>query len=126
MAYGRSITFEPLRSLTAVGPNITTAFQVLSITIGPTTFTTFTHPIRGLSVVNGTNQLIIISYDGVTDHDVLPAGSGRVWDFTANSNIQTDAPFFPIGNGVYARYPAGGTQPTTGSVYAIAFYCLGD
>ncbi len=125
MAFGRRIKFEALRSQTAAGPVILTTYIPLGLPLDS--------KVRSVSVRNLTNQTLIFSYgdldpitQAIVDNDVLPAGAGVVYDLTANSNQQTDAPFMANLTQIYVRYPAGGTQPTTGAAYVVAFYCLGD
>lgn len=122
MAYGKSIKFDPLRSL---ANNMISGNYALVGSL-------FTNaPIRILSIRNLTDQPITFGFgqkapvsDGTADNDIVPASGGVVYDFSANSTPQSDIPFFPEQTGVWARYA--GSAPSSGSVYVIAIYCQGD
>lgn len=104
MAYGTRGGFEPLRSV-AFGA-ITNAYAALgAITTGH---------VRLFSIYNGTNQDIMISFDGVTDHLRLFTASFQLFDFTTNK-VRDDGFFLPQGTQFYVKYP--GAAPTTGNVW---------
>ena len=115
MAQGIQIAFQPLKSL---------AFG--SVAAGYTAIgTAFTSAVRNITITNLTDTTVIFSYDGgVTDHDVLPAGAGKVYDFAANKSDNGGMSAFQNGGRVYVK--RGGGAPTLGAVYVSAFYCLGD
>lgn len=116
MAQGISIQFTPLQSL---------AFG--SIAAGYTAIgTAFTTKVRSFTITNLTDTTLIFSYDrGVTDHDVLPSGAGKLYDFAANkSDTASGMSAFQNGGIVYVK--RGGAAPTLGAAYVSAFYCLGD
>jgi hypothetical protein len=115
MSQGVQIAFEPLKTL---------AFG--SVAAGYTAIgTAFANPVRNITLTNLTDTTVIFSYDGgVTDHDVLPAGSGKVYDFAANKSNSGGMSAFQKGGRVYVK--RGGGAPLVGAVYVSAFYCLGD
>lgn len=116
MAKGVSIAFQPLGTL---------AFG--SIVAGYTAIgNPFTSSVRSVTITNLTDTTLIFSYDGgVTDHDVLPAGAGKLYDFAANASVVSGGmPAFQKGGSVYVK--RGGGAPTLGAAYVSAFYCLGD
>lgn len=115
MAQGVQVLFEPLKTL---------AFG--SIAAGYTAIgTAFANPVRSITITNLTDTTLIFSYDlGVTDHDVLPAGAGKVYDFAANKSNHAGMSAFQKGGIVYVKH--GGGAPTLGAAYVSAFYCKGD
>jgi hypothetical protein len=100
---------EPLRSL---------AFGSISGTytgIG----TGFLNPCRIYWLQNDTDVLLTFSWDGVTDHFVLPSGAFVLLDVTTN---RTDiGRSLDIADG-QRTYVMG--SPTTGAVYLTSFYGL--
>lgn len=114
MAQGVQIVFEPLKTL---------AFG--SIVAGYTAIgTVFSNPMRSITITNLTDTTLLFSYDlGINDHDVLPAGAGKLYDFAANKSM-SGMPAFQRGGSVYVK--RGGGAPSLGAVYVSAFYCLGD
>jgi len=83
----------------------------------------YTNPIRILSIKNATNSDMEFSYDGVNAHEYLPASSGIVLDFTANSSPER-FPFIASGTTIYVRYAS--IAPTSGNIAISAYYCAGD
>ena len=81
--------------------------------------TPLTRPIRIFKFVNNSTALVTISWDGVNDHDILPAGSFFLYDITTNhSNVEgTQGMYVKTGTQFYVKGAAG-----VGSVYLI---CLG-
>lgn len=115
MAQGVRVTFEALRS-SAFG-SIGAGYTIIG--------TAFTSPTRIMTITNLTDVTLLFSFDnGVTDHDVLPAGAGKVYDFTANTSVSAGTPFFETGGSVYVKRASG--APTLGAVYVSVEYCQGD
>ena len=116
MAQGVSIKFQPLGTL-AFG-SIAAGYAAIG--------NPFTSKVRSFTITNLTDTTLIFSYDGgVTDHDVLPAGAGKLYDFAANkSDTAAGMSAFEKGGSVYVK--RGGGAPTLGAAYVSAFYCLGD
>lgn len=115
MAQGVRVTFEALRSQAAA--SIAAGYTIIG--------TAFTSPTRIMTITNLTDVSLLFSFDnGVTDHDVLPAGAGKVYDFTANTSVSGGTPFFETGGSVYVKRAAGAA--TTGAVYVTVTYCAGD
>lgn len=85
--------------------------------------TPFTHVIRIIKFVNNTDGDIILSLDGVTDHDVLPAGSLCVYDLTTNRADNNLSWAFPKGTQVYIKQSS---APTSGSFYVVVLYQRGQ
>lgn len=83
----------------------------------------FTNPIRILSIKNDTDADMYFSYDGVTIHEYIPAQTGMVLDFTANSGA-TVYPLMAAGTNVFVRQVA--AAPTSGIVAVSAYHVIGD
>ena len=100
---------EVLRSIDSA--TFTGAYQV----IGAIT----TKPLRIVKFVNNSNTLVTVSWDGVHDHDILPAASFFLYDITTNhSNVEgTQGQYIRKGTQFYVKGAAG-----VGSVYLA---CLG-
>lgn len=79
----------------------------------------FEHPIRLLKILNATDADVVISYDGVTDHDVIPALGFCLYDFASNKSSVGGHLEMPIGGAVYARQLA-----APGTLGAVAVVCM--
>lgn len=64
-------------------------------------------PCTILRINNDSNQAIIISYDGATDHEYLSVGQDLKIDAQANSQPNNQVSVFPKGLVVYMRGIAG-------------------
>lgn len=101
------VRFEPLRSL---------AFGSISGTyaaIGSAT----TDACRLIGIDNLTNATVTISFDGVNDHTVLAATSGKVFDLATNRVDPTGYLALPSNTTVYVK-----GSPGSGSVYVTIMY----
>lgn len=107
------IRVDGLRSLAA--GSITSTF----LPIG----TAFGHLVRLLKVVNNTNADIIISYDGTTDNDFVPASSFYLYDGNTNKNLPDSRYVFQINTTVYARSTG---SPSTGAIYVVCLFGQGE
>jgi hypothetical protein len=106
------VSVDPLRSL---------AFGSIGATYLPLG-TAFEHPVRILKIMNTSNTDMVISFDGINDHDYIPAGGFSLYDLTTNMN-ETAGWFFRIGTQIYVKYA---TAPASGSVFAVALYGKGE
>lgn len=100
---------ETLRSYDSSGGNST--YQAIG--------SAFTHPIRMLKFKSDSTVDIMISYDGVTDHDIILAGDREIEDLTANKTI-SEGLVRKHGTQIYASSAAG-----TGNLYVTAIYASG-
>lgn len=71
-------------------------------------------PIRLIKLVNQTNQDVIFSTDGSTDHDFVPANSFSLYDISTNRTVKESA-FLPAKTTLYVKH--NGSAPTSGGVY---------
>ena len=102
------IDFEELRSL-AFG-SISTSLAAVGAALS--------HPAYKLEISNATDDAVIVSFDGTTDHKYLPTSTSVIYDFTMDS---TDGDYLGTGKTVYVRHILG-AAPTSGSVYVSVTY----
>lgn len=69
-----------------------------------------------VKVINDTTEAILISIDGINDHEYVPAGSFFLYDVSSDTPGST-AVFMPQGTKYFVKGTAG-----TGSVYLIYLY----
>ena len=83
----------------------------------------FEHPMRLLKIVNNTNGDMLISFDGTTDNDFIPAGGFSLYDIMTNK--ENAVPYFVFANGtqMFVKYS---TAPTSGAVYVVCVYGQGE
>lgn len=112
MVFGRRVHFDPVR-LVAFG-GIGAGYAAL----GAAT----TDYARILSIFNSTNQDVYISLDGVTDHLRIAAGTGQVFDLTANK-VRDDGFFIPLGTVFYQK--RAGAAPGSGNLWIQIAYAEG-
>ena len=70
-----------------------------------------------LRIINNSNKDLTISYDGVTDHDFLPAGDYMHYDFQLNWMPGNMLALMAKGTKIYVKATAG-----TGYVYVTGYY----
>lgn len=71
-----------------------------------------------LRIINGGNTAITISYDGITDHDVVFAASILEISSWTMTSIQEQSALFAKGLIVYAK----GTAGASGSIAVAGYY----
>jgi hypothetical protein len=110
MAYTNRILYESIRSIDS--STFTGSYQALGDPLA--------HSACIIKMVNNSDQLVTISIDGINDHDILPANSFFLYDYTSNT---------PPGavSGEYAdqgrQYLVKGSAGT-GSVYLVVQYIV--
>jgi hypothetical protein len=104
MAYPKHLRMDTLRRL---------AFGALAATFNAVG-AALADPCRIFILSNLTNNNIIFSLDGVTDHFYLPAGGFKLIDVCTNK-VRDDGFFVPQGTIFYARHEAA-AAPTAGLV----------
>lgn len=105
--------FEPLRTLgfASIGPaylGVGTALQ---------------HPASQFFILNMTNQTLVFSFDGVTDHFKLPKFSSFSEDITANK-ASSSGLYFSQGDRLYVKQDS--SAPTSGEVSFSVVYISND
>lgn len=109
MALSIRMKFEPLRSLSFA--SVSGAYMG----VGPA----LSHPASQIFVENLTDATIFFSFDGITNHFVLPANGFFLSDI--GSNQARDLGFFlSSGERLYAKQED--TAPTSGNIYFSVVY----
>ena len=80
--------------------------------------TAISNPARILRIQNLTNALLMISYDGVNDHEAIAPNSFLLLDITANKTREQGY-FLSEGTRVHVKEI---DAPTSGSVYVSVYY----
>lgn len=77
----------------------------------------FANPPFFVRIINGSSTAITVSYNGVDDHEFIPANT--VFELPSQANAQPNAQvaLFPRNTQVYVKGTAG-----TGSVYVSGYY----
>ncbi len=76
---GTKAVFETLRSLAS--GSLTTNYQALG--------TPITNPSAIMKIVNNTTSTLLVSTDGVNDHDTIPAGGFTLYDISSDAQIRS-------------------------------------
>lgn len=97
---------ETLRSIDSA--TFTGAYQALGIPLA--------HAPCLVKFVNNSNQLVTISWNGVTDHDIMPSSSFSLYDITSNA-CREGGLYISKNTQFYVKGAAG-----VGSVYLVVFY----
>lgn len=109
MANGLRIIPDTLRSVNSTAFNGT--FQVIG--------TPLLYASCLIKIVNNSNVLVTISWDGVNAHDVLPATSFTLYDVCSDAGSQRGL-YVAQGTQFYVNGAAGGGN--SGLVYLAVFY----
>jgi hypothetical protein len=110
MTYKPRIKYEAIKSVAFGG--IGAAYALVGTTL---------HPIRWYKMDNLTDAGVLISFDGVTDHIVLPRYSFLIKDCDSNK-IKEDGWELAQGTGIYVKRLAAGTAPTVFGFYISCAY----
>ena len=81
--------------------------------------TSLNTPVRIVHVLNATDASLMFSWDGVSDHFVLPAGGYMVIDLTTNQGNNGGGFFLPGSKRLYTKRIG---VPGSGSVYFSLVY----
>jgi len=104
------VRYEPLRSV-AFGA-ITNSYASVGLP--------FENPVRILKVTNLTNQAVLVSLNGIDDHDIVAANGFFLYDYSSNRADAAGLLEQPQGDRIYVRTPS--TLPTIGSLYVTVVY----
>lgn len=117
MSYGIRLLFEDQRSIDS--GDIDVGYDLVG--------TVFDNPVRILMLDNLTNGDLQISIDGIHDHFIMAAGSGKIIDVCSNvassGGDGSGAFLIARGDGIYVKYI---TVPSSGSLYVSVMYGKGD
>ena len=78
------------------------------------------NPSRLIRIVNTTNADILISTDGTTNNDIVPAGGFVLYDIMSNRSDSAGVFVLDQGARLYVKQASG--APTSGSVYLVSIY----
>lgn len=109
MANGLRLIPETLRSRDST--TFTGSFQTLG--------TPLNYACCLVKIVNNSNVLATISWDGLTSHDIVPANSFTLYDVCSDAGAQRGL-YVPQGTQFYVSGAAGGTN--AGLIYLVAFH----
>lgn len=101
--------YEPIREL--LFSSITSTYH----TVG----SSLSHSARNITLYNGTDKLMMFSWDGISGWVVLPPLGYFIWDITSNKTIPQGF-FVPEGSTLYVKTET--INPTTGKVYFSVMY----
>lgn len=104
------IEYEPLRSI---------GFASIG-SVYARVGTPFDNPARMICLDNISDENLYISFDGVNDHTIVPAGSGRVFDYCSNKSTQSGLSEQAVGTQVYTKFISG--PPTDGGLFVTVIY----
>jgi len=104
MTFGTRVIFEPLR---------TVAFGGIGAAYAPVG-SAMSHHARLVSFFNSTDADLIISLDNVNDHVRVAAGTGQVFDLTANK-VKDDGLFVSKGTIFFVKRAVG--APSVGNFW---------
>lgn len=112
MTYGRRVRADAVREAAfgSIGANYAALGSAL------------TDNCRIFSAFNSTDADVYISFDGSTNHLRMAAGTGFVFDLTANK-VRDDGLFISKGTIIYQKRVSG--APTSGAVWAQVAYADG-
>lgn len=108
MSFALSSSLYPdvLRSFASA--SLTSSYQVLG--------TTLNYPTKIIRLLNNGTTDVTVSWDGITDHDYLPAGSFLLLDVSTNKETSQ---VFTISKGT--QFLVKGTAGT-GNIYLSSYY----
>jgi hypothetical protein len=107
------IRYEPLRAITNAA---ITAAAGAYVAVG----TPFANPARIIKCTNYTDTNLIISFDGITDHDTIAAFGYYVFDYSTNQAIPGGVLEQPSGTVLWVRVET--VNPTLGNLYVTTVY----
>ncbi len=107
MSFEKRVAFEEERTLgfAAIG----VAFVVVGVPLA--------NPIRLINLANQTDQPMIFSFDGVTDHINVGNGNSAQF-FSSDYSSSEETAVFAQGSSIFVRHP--GLAPAAGSVFINA------
>lgn len=111
--FGNAVRFDALRILGFA--SITGAFTAFGVP--------FVHRVRIVKFTNTTDADLLISFDGITQNDIVSAGGFALYDISTN-NAPTDN-YFVFSQGTQPFVQAL-TAPTKGGMYLTLVYAKGD
>lgn len=109
-ANAQRMRWEPIRSI---------AFGSISGTYAAIG-TALPNPSRLIRIINTTNADVLISTDGTTNNDIIPAGGFVLYDIMSNKSDSAGLFVLDQGSRIYVKQASG--APTSGNVYLVSIY----
>lgn len=106
------VRYEPLRTIT---------FSEISGTYAGVGIP-FSNPVRILKVTNFTDVNILVSLNGIDDHDIVPASGFFLYDYCSNKSNSGGLLEQPQGDRIYVKAASPSNLPTIGSLYVTIVY----
>jgi hypothetical protein len=104
------VRYEPLRSIGFLG--ISAIYAGVGLP--------FENPVRILKVTNLTNVNILVSLNGIDDHDIVAANGFFLYDYSSNKSNAAGLLEQPQGDRIYVKAETG--LPAAGNVYVTVVY----
>lgn len=104
------VRYEPLRSIAFGGISGTYASVGLP----------FSNPVRILKVSNFTDANILVSLNGIDNHDVVSANGFFLYDYASNKSSTAGLLEQPQGDRIYVKSES--SNPTEGNLYVTIVY----
>lgn len=104
------VRFEDLRSLGWA------SFGAAYVGVGAS----FTNPIRLIKITNTSDANLLISFDGISDHDMIPANGFCIYDYGSNATGRSGYLEQPAGDRLYVKLE--GAAATSGNIYVTLMY----
>jgi hypothetical protein len=104
------VRYEPLRSIGFA--DITADYQSVGLP--------FANPVRILKVTNLTNVNMLVSLNGIDDHDVVAANGFFLYDYSSNKANAAGLLEQPQGDRIYVK--AEDDLPDVGNLYVTVVY----
>ena len=102
--------------------SITSSYTAMGLSTSPSTAAPFTHAMRIIHFINGTNGDVAVSFDGFTNNIPIPAGAFSLYDVTSDEDAG-EGVRYQNGTQLYVKYL---TAPTSGTFYAVTFFVRGE
>lgn len=105
------VRYEPLRTV-GFG-SITSSYESVGLP--------FANPVRILKVTNLTDKNILVSLNGIDDHDIVAANGFFLYDYSSNRANVAGLLEQPQGDRIYVKASTV-SLPTAGSLYVTVVY----
>lgn len=106
------VRYEPLRSVLFSG--ISGTYTGVGLP--------FSNPVRILKVTNFTDVNILVSLNGIDDHDIVSSTGFFLYDYCSNKASAGGLLEQPQGDRIYVKAEAADNLPTVGNVYVTIVY----
>lgn len=80
----------------------------------------FSFPARIIKITNTTDANLLVSFNGIDDHDIIPAGMTEIIDYGTNRSASGTTAEQPVGTIVYVKEES--ASVSEGAVYVTVIY----